>query len=238
MIYLIGLGTILNALAIISGSFIGLVLKQNLKDSFKNTMMQGIGLTTIVIGVTGAVSGFLASTDKFLFLIIIISLVLGGVLGTLMKIQSKLNNLGIYVEKKFSHEQSFAKGFVTSSLIFCVGAMAIMGALNDGMKGDLSILAIKAILDGITSMILASTLGIGVLFSCVSVLLYQGTITIIAFFFKDFLPQTVINQMTIVGNILIIGIGLDLLEIKKINVVDMLPGIFLPIIYYLITLVL
>lgn len=237
MIYLIGLGTIINVISIIIGSTIGLVLKHNLKDNYKNIMIQGVGLTTIVIGVTGAVGGFLDSNNKFLFLIIIISLVLGGVLGTLLKIQVRLNNIGIYVERKFAQENGFAKGFVTASLIFCVGAMAIMGAINDGMAGDISILAIKSILDGITSMILASTLGIGVLFSFVSVLVYQGLITAIAYFFKDFLPQVVINQMTIVGNILIIGIGLDLLEIKKINIADMLPGIFLPIIYYLITLV-
>lgn len=237
MIYLIGLGTIINVISIIIGSTIGLVLKHNLKDNYKNIMIQGVGLTTIVIGVTGAVGGFLDSNNKFLFLIIIISLVLGGVLGALLKIQVRLNNIGIYVERKFAQENGFAKGFVTASLIFCVGAMAIMGAINDGMAGDISILAIKSILDGITSMILASTLGIGVLFSFVSVLVYQGLITAIAYFFKDFLPQVVINQMTIVGNILIIGIGLDLLEIKKINIADMLPGIFLPIIYYLITLV-
>lgn len=237
MIYLIGLGTIINVISIIIGSTIGLVLKHNLKDNYKNIMIQGVGLTTIVIGVTGAVGGFLDSNSKFLFLIIIISLVLGGVLGTLLKIQVRLNNIGIYVERKFAQENGFAKGFVTASLIFCVGAMAIMGAINDGMAGDISILAIKSILDGITSMILASTLGIGVLFSFVSVLVYQGLITTIAYFFKDFLPQVVINQMTIVGNILIIGIGLDLLELKKINIADMLPGIFLPIIYYLITLV-
>lgn len=237
MIYLIGLGTIINVISIIIGSTIGLVLKHNLKDNYKNIMIQGVGLTTIVIGVTGAVGGFLDSNNKFLFLIIIISLVLGGVLGTLLKIQVRLNNIGIYVERKFAQENGFAKGFVTASLIFSVGAMAIMGAINDGMAGDISILAIKSILDGITSMILASTLGIGVLFSFVSVLVYQGLITAIAYFFKDFLPQVVINQMTIVGNILIIGIGLDLLEIKKINIADMLPGIFLPIIYYLITLV-
>ncbi|NLG81878.1 MAG: DUF554 domain-containing protein [Bacilli bacterium] len=234
---MIGLGTIINVISIIIGSTIGLVLKHNLKDNYKNIMIQGVGLTTIVIGVTGAVGGFLDSNNKFLFLIIIISLVLGGVLGTLLKIQVRLNNIGIYVERKFAQENGFAKGFVTASLIFSVGAMAIMGAINDGMAGDISILAIKSILDGITSMILASTLGIGVLFSFVSVLVYQGLITTIAYFFKDFLPQVVINQMTIVGNILIIGIGLDLLELKKINIADMLPGIFLPIIYYLITLV-
>ncbi len=236
---MIGLGTIINVIAIIIGSTFGLILKHNLKDQYKLVMIQGVGLTTVVIGMFGAIEGLFDSTERLIGLIIILSIVLGGVIGTFLKIEKRLNQFGDRIEKKYSKDNSqFSKGFVTASIIFCVGAMAIMGSINDGMSGDYTLLAIKSILDGITSMILASKFGFGVLFSFIPVLFYQGSITILAYFFDSFLQEVVKNQMTIIGNILIIGIGLELVEIKKFKVADMLPSIFIPIFTYYIMFIL
>ena len=190
-----------------------------------------------MVGLVGAVDGFLTSKNDFIFVIVILSVVLGAFIGTYLKLNEKVNAIGLYFERKFTKEDSnFSQGFITSSLIFCVGAMAIIGSINDGISGDYSILLIKAILDGVMSMILASTLGFGVLFSFISVLLYQGSITILAYFFEQFISLEAQIQMTIVGNILIIGIGLELLDIKKIKTIDMLPALLIPIIYNLIKL--
>ncbi len=229
---MIGLGTLINVGAIIIGSTIGLLLKHNLKDKYKLVMLQGVGLSTIVMGLNGAITGLSPyANDKFFYLFIILSIVFGGIIGAYLKIEEKLNSMGNHIQAKFNNQNgNFSKGFVTASLIFCVGAMAIMGSISDGLSGDYSTLAIKAILDGITSMILASTLGIGVVFSFVPVLIYQGSLTILAHFFNHFLSDTVKDEMAIIGGILIIGIGLELAEIKKFKIADLLPAIFIPII--------
>ncbi len=227
-----GIGTILNVFTIIVGSIIGLLLKHNLKDKYKLIMIQGVGLTTLVFGSTGAIEGIIKSTNEYIFLIIILSIVIGSLIGTYLKIEERLNNVGEYIQNKFKDAGNhFSSGFVRASLIFCVGAMAITGSINDGLSGDYSILALKAILDGITSMILASTLGFGVLFSFIPVFIYQGSITVLAYYFGNFISISVKEQMTIIGNMLIIGIGIELLDIRKIKISDMLPAIFLPIIY-------
>lgn len=169
---MIGLGTIINVGAIIIGSILGLLFKQNLKENYKLIMIQGVGLTTLVVGIFGTIEGFFASKDEYIYLIVILSIVLGAILGTYFKLEKKLNDIGKYLEKRLSkNDSNFAQGFVTASLIFCIGAMAILGSINDGISGDYSILALKAILDGVISMILASTLGLGVLFFfCTSVI--------------------------------------------------------------------
>ncbi len=230
---MIGFGTVINVISIIFGGSIGLLLKHNLKNKYKQVMIQGVGLTTIVVGMSGSIQGLTESNDKFIFLVIILSIVIGGILGVFIKIEERLNKFGDNLQSKLIHLGDFSKGFVTASIIFCVGAMAIMGSMNDGMTGDYSILTTKAIIDAITAMILASTFGVGVVFSFIPVLLYQGLITVTAHYIGEFVIDSVKNQMTIIGNILIIGIGLDLLEIKKIKIVDMLPAVCIPIIYYL-----
>lgn len=234
---MIGLGTVINISTIILGSILGLTFKQKIKDNYKRIIIQGIGLTTLVVGLVGATKGFITSKNNYIFVIVILSIVLGVIIGTYLELNEKINALGLYLERKFSKQNSnFAQGFITSSLIYCVGAMAIIGSVNDGISGDYSILLIKAILDGVTSMVLASTLGFGVLFSFVPVLLYQGSITLLAYFFEQFISLETQNQMTVVGNILIISIGLDLLEIKKIKTIDMLPALLILVIYNLIKL--
>lgn len=228
---MIGLGTLINAGAIIIGSIFGVLLKNNLKDNYKLIMIQGVGIVVVVLGVGGAMDGLDATTA----IIVILSLMFGGIIGTFFRIGERLNAFGDKLQKRFASEKSqFSKGFIDASLIFCVGAMAILGSIQDGMTGNYDTLLIKAVLDGITSMVLASRLGIGVMFSFVPVMIYQGSITVLSAFLGNFIPIDVQTQITIVGSILIIGIGLDLLEIKKIKIADLLPAILIPIIYYYI----
>src|SRR5690554_6525553 len=193
---MVGLGTLINIGSIVIGSLIGLCLKKSLKENYKIILLHAIGLTTIVVGLSGAVESFLISLNKYIFIIVTMSLVLGAIIGAFLQLEKRLHNIGNYFEKKYPRNNSnFSQGFISASLIFCVGAMAIIGSINDGISGDYTILTLKAILDGITSMILASTLGWGVLFSIVPVLIYQGSITILAFFFEEFIPTDLRNQI-------------------------------------------
>lgn len=188
--------------------------------------MDGIGLTIVVIGIMGSIK----SQNTIL---VIISIVLGSIIGEAINIQKKLDNLGDRLESYFGKgDSNFSKGFVTASLIYCVGAMAIVGSLESGLSGNYSTLFAKSIIDGITSIILASTLGIGVAFSAIPILLYQGSITLLATYLKDLLSEQAITEMTSVGGILIIAIGINILGIKKIKVGNMLPAIFIPLIYF------
>lgn len=221
------LGTVVNAAAIIIGSLLGLLLKGGIPDKFKVTMMQAISLAVILIGLKMA---FRSNQ----ILLIIFSLVIGGVTGELLKIEDRLEGLGNRLEKRFSKKgNGISRGFVVASLIFCIGSMAIVGSLESGLSGNHQTLFAKSALDGISSIVFASTLGIGVLFSAVSVFVYQGTITLTASAVKVFLIPVVIDQMTAVGGLLIVAIGINLLEIKKINVGNMLPAIFMPLIYFM-----
>ena len=233
-----GLGTIVNSAFIIAGSLIGLVLKSRLQEKYKNIMIQGAGLTVMTVGITGSVEGFITSGDKFIFLVVVLSIALGAIIGTFLQIEKRLEDLGGYLQDKFSASSgNFSRGFVSTSIIFCTGAMAIVGAINDGVSGDYSVLFLKAVIDGIISMVLASSLGLGVLFSFIPVFLYQGFFTYSAYFFGKFIPDITLKQVSIVGNILVIGIGLSLMEIKKIKVADMIPAIFIPIVYYFVSLI-
>jgi len=168
-------------------------------------------------------------------LLVIFSLVIGSLIGEFINIENRLEQLGKRLEARFSKPGSgIAKGFVVASLVFCVGSMAIVGSLESGLTGNHQTLFAKSALDGLFSIIFASTLGLGVLFSSVSVFIYQGTITLTSSLMKPFLIPAVINQMSGVGGILIMAIGINLLEIQKIKVGNMLPAIFIPLVYYMI----
>ena len=225
------LGTIVNVIAIICGSLLGLLFRKGIPDNYKEIIMSGIGLSVILIGVKSALS-----SDQLL--IVIFSVIIGAGIGEFLKIEAKLESLGSYFERKLASKSSdtgsFARGFVTASLVFCVGSMAIVGALESGLTGNHQTLLAKSILDGVTSLIFASSLGIGVLFSGVAVFLYQGAITLTAVFMKNLLVAETISQMTSVGGLLILAIGLNLLGITKIRVGNLLPGIFLPLLYFTI----
>ncbi|HHX60140.1 MAG TPA: DUF554 domain-containing protein [Epulopiscium sp.] len=220
-------GNFINAGTIIIGSAVGLILKGGIPENIKKTMLQGVALCVLLIGILG-----LKNVNNEM--VVIISMVLGAVIGEMIDIDKRFNALGQTVEKAFKGKQSnIAEGFVTSSLLFCVGAMAITGALESGLMNQHTILSSKAILDGITSMIFASTMGFGVLLSGISVFIYQGVIVVGASFVKDILGPLAISDMTVVGSLLIIAIGFNMLNITKIKIANLLPAIFLPIIYYM-----
>ena len=222
------LGTVVNTIAIIVGSLLGLVFRGGIPKKYNITVMQGISLAVILIGLKMALK-----TDGIL--LVIFSLVLGSLIGEYIKIEDRLENLGKLLENKFSRPESeIAKGFVVTSLIYCVGSMAIVGALESGLSGNHQTLFAKSALDGIASIIFASTLGLGVLFSSLSVFVYQGLITITATMIKVFLTPEVIGQMSSVGGLLIVAIGINLLEIKKIHVGNMLPAVFMPLVYFIL----
>ena len=222
------LGTIVNTMSIIVGSLIGLSFKGKIPEKYSQTIMHGIGLAVVLIGIKTALN-----TDAIL--IVIISFVIGSIIGELIRIEDRLDQFGNWIGKKISKNSTgISKGFVTASLLYCVGAMAIIGSMESGLTGNHQTLFAKSILDGIGSVIFASTLGIGVIFSAVSVFIYQGIITLTASSIKPFLLPEVVSQMSAVGGLLIFAIGLGLLEIKKIKIGNMLPAIFVPLVYQVI----
>ncbi|HHV31147.1 DUF554 domain-containing protein [Caproiciproducens sp. LBM24188] len=220
------LGTIVNALAIVCGTGLGCVLKSGIRKNYQETIMNAVALSVLLIGMLSAIK-----TNDLLLLIF--SLVLGSILGEAAKIEDRLAGFGqLLGQKTKSTDGSVAKAFVTSSLIFCVGSMAIVGSIESGLTGNHQTLFAKAVLDGITSIFLSSTLGFGVVFSAAVVVLYQGLITLAAGALKAFLTETMITEISAVGGILIIAIGLNMLKVTKIKVGNMLPSIFLPFLYY------
>jgi uncharacterized membrane protein YqgA involved in biofilm formation len=222
------LGTIINTVAIIVGSLLGLLFRGGIPKKFTVTTMQAISLAVMLIGFKMALK-----TDAIL--LVIFSLVIGSLIGEFINIEGQLEHLGKRLETRFSKAgSSIAKGFVVASLVFCVGSMAIVGSLESGLSGNHQTLFAKSALDGLFSIIFASSFGIGVLFSSISVFIYQGMITLTSSLMKPFLIPAVINQMSGVGGILIMAIAINLLEIKKIKVGNMLPAIFIPLVYYMI----
>lgn len=222
------LGTIVNSLAIIAGSLAGLFFKKGIPEKYNQTVMQAMGLCVMLIGVKGA----LGSDD---LLVIIISCALGALIGERIGIEALLERTGNFLQKKISGTGTgFSAGFVTASLMYCVGSMAIVGSLESGLTGNHATLFAKATIDGIVSVILGSSLGIGVLFSSISVFLYQGGITLLAGLLKPLLIPAVVSQMSATGGVLIVGLGLNMIRDKKIKVGNMLPAVFIPLIYYFI----
>lgn len=220
------IGTIVNSVAVVIGCLIGSLIKGRLKTNISNTIMSGLGLCVLYIGVSGALKG----EDT---LLMIICIVIGALIGELIDIDKWLSRLGDIIERKVNKvgksNISIAEGFVSASLLFCVGAMAIVGSLESGLRGNHDTLFAKSLLDGVTSIILTSTLGIGVIFSAVTIFIYQGLITLGAGMLANVLSESVINNMTAVGSLLIIGLGFNILGITKIKVANMLPAVILPV---------
>lgn len=224
------LGTIVNTIAIIVGSIIGLLLKGGIPKRFNDIIMKALGLSVLYIGISGS----LKSTDT---LLLILSLIFGSIIGEFADIDKRLSDLGQAIEarfKKLNKGGSIAEGFVSASLLFCIGSMAIVGSIQSGLEGNHTMLFVKSMLDGITSIIYASSMGIGVIFSAAAVFLYQGAITLASGFLGNVLQETQIANITGIGSILIMGLGLNMLGITKIKVANFLPAIFIPMIYYII----
>ena len=226
------LGTIVNASAIVGGCLIGLIVKERLTEKISSTIMNGLALCVLYIGISGALKG----QDT---LQLIICIAVGALVGEIIDIDKRLNNLGDIIEKKINGKKknqteekiSISEGFVTSSLLFCVGAMAVVGSLESGLQGNHTTLFAKSILDGISSIIFTSSLGIGVILSSIAVLIYQGSITLLAGGLSTILTDTVISNMSAVGSLLIVGLGLNMLGASKLKVANLLPAIFIPIIF-------
>lgn len=215
-------GTVVNVAAISAGALIGRYAGRFIPDRMRRTVMAGLGLTVLLIGLQLA----LKSNRP---MIVIGSLLLGGVLGELLQIEARLESFGVWLQGRFAGIGNIAEGFVAASLLYCVGAMAIMGALQDGIGSTPTILYAKAALDGVASIALASTLGIGVLFSVLPVAIYQGCITVAAESAKVVLTETAVLEMNAVGGLLIVAIGLDLIGIKRLPVGNMLPSVFVAV---------
>ena len=223
------LGTIVNVLAIVVAGLFGIILKRGIREEYTNTITDGLGLAVVLIGISSGLK-----TENIL--LVIVSLVIGSIIGEFLGIEKALDKLAYNMEMKFSkgNDNNFSKGFITSSLVFTVGAMSVVGALEAGLMSEYKTLYAKSILDGTFAFIFASTFGVGVIFSALPVLVYQGGITLLAGLLKDILVMEAINEMSAVGGILIMAIGINLLNIKKINIANMLPAMFLPVVYYML----
>lgn len=220
------LGVTVNALAIIVGGFLGLLVKKGVPERYSDAIMKGLGLCVLYIAIDGALEG----TNV---LVLIISVAIGAVVGTFLKLDEGIRALGDKLEQKFKsgdEKSTFAEGFVTASLLFCVGAMAVVGSLDAGLTGDNSTLYTKALLDGIMSIVFASTLGVGVLFSAVLVFVYQGAIALLAGVIQPLLTDYSIAEMSCVGSVLMIAVALNMMNITKIKVMNLVPAVFIPII--------
>ncbi len=231
------MGTIINCIAIIIGSLIGAFLKKGISEKLQDSIFTILGLAIIIVGFNGVLANMVSIVDNHIVtngeIILIISLTLGCLVGELIDIDDKLINIGIKLEKRYEID-GFAKSFISGSLIFCVGAMAIVGSLNDGLLHDYNLLLIKSLLDGIVSIILSATMGIGVLFSFIPVGIYQGSITLLATFLDRFLNPELISLICMVGYTLVITIGLNFLFKLKIKTANLLPSLLIPVIYYII----
>lgn len=224
-------GTLLNVATVLIGSGLGTLLGQRLPDKVRQTVLQGLGLVTLVAGLSMALQ-----TSNIL--IVMGSVLLGGILGEWWGIEERLEALGNALQQRLrlGSGGKLAEGFVTASLIFCVGPMTIIGSIRDGLVGDYSLLAIKSLLDGFAALALASSLGIGVMLSAVTVLVYQGGLSLLASLAQVAMSQAMVTEMTATGGTIIMGIGLILLDIKRIRVANLLPGIFIaPLIVAILT---
>lgn len=239
---MVGLGTLANVVAILIGSAIGLLIKGILTQRFKDTIMHALGLAVMFIGLSGAMQGLLkvnkGSIETSNIILMVIALAVGAFLGELIDIEARLEQMGELIKKslkvKGEKGQNFVEGFVSSSLLFCIGAMAIIGALDDGLSGDASTLYAKALIDGTVSIFIASTLGIGVFFSVIPLGIYQGFITFAAKYVEPFLSDQLILNISFVGSVIIFAIGINMIFGKKIKCGNLLPAVLIPIIYEII----
>jgi len=222
---MIGIGTITNSATIVVASLFGLLIGSKLNEDLRNALMRSLGLVVVLIGLTMAIK-----TREIVLLTV--SILIGTAMGEMARIEKGLENLGKRVERRFKTSK-FAEGFVSATLLFCVGSMAIVGPIQEGLTGDYSLLITKSMLDGVAAIALASTLGIGVIFSSMSVLLYQGFFTILAVVTAGMLPEGVVNEITATGGILIVAIGLRLMGVVDLKPGNMLPSLLIsPILVY------
>ena len=223
------MGAIVNSIVVVITSLIGLLIGQRIPEKMNRAIMQGIGLVVITIGVSGAVNG--VNT-----LVLILSMVIGIVIGEGLDIHQRIN---LFIEKATKRlsgdkdQSEFTQAFMTATMLFCIGSMAIVGSLESGLTGDNATLYTKSVIDGISAVLFSSSLGIGVLFASIPLLLYQGSIIVFAQLLAPILSDAVILEMTTVGSVLLIGMGLNMLDITDFKMMNFIPAIFLPILLML-----
>lgn len=226
-------GVLVNTATVIIGSLIGLIFNKGIPKKYTDSIMTGIGLCTVYIGISGTLKG--ENT-----LILIISIVLGVATGTGMDIDGRINMLGDWIGNRFrksgGETATIAQGFITASLLFCIGAMTIVGSLNAGLSGDNEMLFTKSLLDLISSAILAASLGIGVIFAAAFVFVFQGSIVMMAQYLQPILTESAINELTCAGSLMILALGLNLIGVTKIKVANYLPALIIaPLISWVLT---
>jgi uncharacterized membrane protein YqgA involved in biofilm formation len=213
------MGTLINAVAIIVGGALGLLFRERFPERITQTALHVMGLFTLLVGVRMAIQG-----EELIM--VLISLALGAMLGEWMNIEDRLERFGLWLEARLHlTEQSPAKGFINASLLFCVGSMAIVGSITEGLNGDRSILVTKAIMDGILSIAFAAGMGVGVLGSALPILLYQGSLTLLASKLQAFFTPPMIGELTSVGGVIVMGIGVNILGLKKVRVGNVIPAL-------------
>ncbi len=223
---MVGMGTVVNVAAIAGGSLFGLLVGRGIKEKYQETVIYGLALCVIVLGIQMALQGQH-------ILLTIISLVVGSILGEALGIEEKLEQVGTLLAEKFQKSRkkgdagtdAFVEGFLNASLLYCVGAMAIVGSIQDGLSGDPTTLYTKALIDGLSGIIYASNFGVGVLFSALSVGVYQGILTALAGFLGPWMSQLVVQEVAACGGLMILGIGINMTKLLKIRVGNMLPGL-------------
>lgn len=236
-----GLGTIVNVAAVILGGVIGMIIKRGLKERISDTLTKACGISVIFIGIAGTLSKMLVidgnSISTYGTLLLVLSLVFGGIIGELINIEKRMDSLGNRLKKavKAGNDSNFVEGFVAATLVICIGAMAIVGSLQDGLTGDHSMLFTKAILDFIIVMVIASATGIGAVFSAVPLGIYQGLITLCAVLIEPLISDRLVNELSMVGSVLIFCVGINLIFDKKIRVGNLLPALLVPIIWEIIS---
>lgn len=237
---MVGVGTIINTAGVVLGGVIGMILKRGISDRLQSGLMKACGVASMFIGVAGTLAGMLKVNNGTLItqgsMLLIFSLVIGCFIGELLGIEKHMENLGERIKKAIHHENdsNFCEGFVSASLIMCVGAMAIVGSIQDGINGDFAMLSAKTVLDFIVAIVLASTYGVGVVFSGFSILIYQGALTIAAYFAGSFMNDALISNLSYIGSSLIFCVGANLAFGKKFAIGNMLPALIVPIIYAII----
>ncbi len=218
-------GAVVNALVIIIGTVFGLLLKKGIPARVSDNLMHGISLCVLFI----AISGLIVSDINIL--VVVISMAIGAVIGELIDLDGLLNKFSDSVQAKISKggESKFSEGFVTATLVFCVGAMSVIGSIESGIKGDNATLYSKSLIDAITSVIFASSFGFGVMFSAIPILILEGGLTLLASYLAPVLSERIVAHMSVVGSLLILALSLNLLKITKIKIMNLLPAVFLPI---------
>lgn len=218
-------GTIVNVIAVLIGSTIGIIVGTRLPQRIVKSVFQALGLFTVVIGIIMALKGSE-------MLVIVFSLIVGAIIGEVLHIDENTERISSKIKGIFKiGNPHFSDGLVTSFLLFCMGAMTIVGAIDEGLGNGSEVLLTKSMMDGFSSMALASAMGIGVTFSVIPMLIYQGGITLLAYWLGDFIAQQIVTELTSVGGILLIGLGINILEIKQLKVMNMLPALILVIVF-------